>query len=123
MNRAALEIDAAVGLTNHATVALIQALGDGGLAIGRDLGLAGIDDFTAARVLRPGVTVVAQPVAQIAQEAVRMLLELMAGRPLSQLHVELSPRLIPRGSLGESASLEMTSPALPDVSPDPLEAL
>ena len=95
-------VDAVVGLTSQSTLAIIHALGDLDLRIGSQMGVAGIDDFTAARVIRPGVTIVAQPVSQIAQHATDLLVQRMAGsdKPIQTLRV--TPTLEVRGSLGET---------------------
>lgn len=94
-------VDAVVGLTSQSTLAIIHALGDLDLRIGSQMGVAGIDDFTAARVVRPGITVIAQPVYQIAQHATDLLVQRMAGsdQPIQTLRV--TPTLEDRGSLGE----------------------
>lgn len=69
--------EAIIGLTNWSTLAALQAISKLGWTWGQDVGLAGIDDFAAADLLRPGITVVAQPVEQIAREAFSALLSLM----------------------------------------------
>lgn len=97
---------AVVGLTSQSTLAIVQAAGDLGLQVGRQVGIAGIDDFTAASVVRPGITVVAQPIEQIARHAIDILVQIMSQPegasplPVQTLHVK--PSLIVRGSLGEA---------------------
>ncbi|MCC6580526.1 MAG: LacI family DNA-binding transcriptional regulator [Phycisphaeraceae bacterium] len=67
--------DAVVGLTNHSTLGAYQAIRSLGLSIPDDIGLAGVDDFAAAALLSPPVSVVAQPLEQIAIAAADLLLQ------------------------------------------------
>lgn len=117
---ASAPLDAVVGLTNQATLMAIQAVGDLGWTPGHPVGIAGIDDFSAADILRPGITVVAQPVEEIARTATRLLVACMkqegkrpaprAAPPISREPIYLPPRLVARGSLGEAAEQQHSSP-------------
>lgn len=69
--------DAVVGLSNICTMGLVEALEDLGLTWGESLGLTGIDDFSAASLVRPSITVVRQPIQRIATEAFSLLLKQM----------------------------------------------
>jgi len=93
--------EAIVGLTNTCTLGSIEAIADLGIAWGESIGLAGIDDFPAASLLRPSVTVVVQPIEQIAAKAVRLLLDYMTKpkRPAGNESVLLDPLFISRDSL------------------------
>ena len=95
--------EAIVGLTNTCTLGTIEAMVDLGITWGESVGLAGIDDFPAASLLRPAVTVAAQPIEQIADNAVRVLLDYMAKpkRPAKNKPVLLDPVFILRASLPE----------------------
>ena len=93
--------EAIVGLTNTCTLGTIEAMVDLGITWGESVGLAGIDDFPAASLLRPAVTEAAQPIEQIAANAVRLLLAYMAKpkRPTGRKSVLLNPVFIRRDSL------------------------
>ena len=95
--------DAVVGLSNVCTMGLLEALADCGLAWGASLGLAGIDDFSAAPLVRPSVTVVRQPVRRIAAEAFSLLLERMKnpGEGFAAATVLVEPEWTERESLPE----------------------
>jgi LacI family transcriptional regulator len=97
--------EAVVGLNNVCTIGTVQALREMGLLVPEQIGIAGIDDFTAASLLRPAVTVVAQPVDGIAAAAVSLLLGLARGAAPQRRTVLLSPALIPRGSLPDRARI------------------
>ncbi len=77
LEKAAKLPDAVVGLSNVCTLGIIEALADLGLDWGTSLGVAGIDDFSAAPLVRPSISVVAQPTRRIAAEAFGLLLKLM----------------------------------------------
>ena len=67
--------DVLLGLSNVCTMGIIEALEDLEMSWGETLGVTGIDDFDAASLVRPAITVVRQPVEQIAAEAFSLLLK------------------------------------------------
>lgn len=69
--------DAIVGMTNVCTLGILQALEGLDLNWSDNLGLAGIDDFAAAALVHPAISVVSQPLSRIALEASSLLLRLM----------------------------------------------
>ncbi len=93
--------DAVVGLSNVCTMGLLEALADCGLAWGASLGLAGIDDFSAASLVRPSITVVRQPIQRIAAEAFSLLLNQMENpkEEWRNPHIQLEPVWEERESL------------------------
>lgn len=77
-----------------------------GLRIGEDIGLAAFDDESWFPLNLPPVTAVAQDVARMGEEAVRLVCEVMAGRrPQS---VVVPTRLVVRESCGEPGRLSGT---------------
>jgi len=90
---------AMVGLVNSCTVMALHELLEMNLAIPGDIGVAGIDDFSAATIFRPAITVVAQPLTRIAEQAVELLCDAMAGRSAEIKTRLLSPALLVRQSL------------------------
>lgn len=91
-------VDVIVGLTNDSTLLALEAVRDAGLTCPRDIGVCGIDDFRAAESVNPPLTVVAQPIPEIARAAVDGLLTMLRGEPLVS-PAPLDPRLIQRSSL------------------------
>lgn len=94
--------DAMVGLTNHSTLSIIEAMYDANMYVAEPIGVAGIDDFSAATITRPGITAVTQPVGRIAVRAAAHLLALMAGEAVPAKSTLLDPVLIARGSLRDA---------------------
>ena len=95
--------DAIIGLTSSCTLGVLEALAELGIAWGDDVGLAGVDDFAGAEFMKPAITVVAQPIEQIAATAFATLFDRMneadadpAGRAKHHL---LEPVLLARDSL------------------------
>jgi LacI family transcriptional regulator len=71
-----------------------------GLHIPRDLTIVGYDDIPFAAMVAPALTTVRQARNQMAAEAVRLLLQQVAGIDRSPEQIELQPELIVRGSSG-----------------------
>lgn len=88
--------DALFIANNLMTVGAIRAIHERGLSIPDDIGLVGFDDSPVAELLRPMVTVVAQPVIEIGRTAAELLLDADPSRPARD--VVLAPRLIVRES-------------------------
>lgn len=64
---------------NHMTIGAMRALGQHHLRVPDDVALVAFDDFDWADVFAPHLTAIAQPIDQIAQGSVAMLLERIAG--------------------------------------------
>jgi DNA-binding LacI/PurR family transcriptional regulator len=77
---------------------VINAGWDAGLAVGRDLAVVGFDDAPIARFLRPPLTTLAQPIQELGERLVTMLIDHINGRPVPQDQVLLPPTLVTRAS-------------------------
>src|SRR6185437_6521421 len=64
---------AIVALSNMMTLGVLTALRELGLAVPRDVSVASIDDFDFADIMNPPPTVVAAPIAEMAQRAIATL--------------------------------------------------
>ena len=83
---------------NLMLIGVMRALGDLGLRVPQDISVCSIDDFPWASAFQPALTVVQQPIADMAGAAFRALLGRLggeAGPPARQL---LSPHLVVRQS-------------------------
>jgi LacI family transcriptional regulator len=93
--------DALFATNNICTIAVIQSLQTLGIRIGRDVALAGFDDVDFYTLMRPSITSVSQPVAELGRTAFRLLLDRMQGRgPSSKVRVTLPVTLVVRESCG-----------------------
>ena len=75
-----------------------------GLAVGRDVSVAGFDDVPLAEHVHPPLTTVRQPVYEIGQRICEMLVQLLQDGTLSERHVILQPQLVVRDSCRAPAS-------------------
>ena len=71
-----------------------------GLAVPRDLALAGFDNEPWTDLIEPGLTVIEQPVAEIGAQAMQRLFERIAKPDQPVRKIVLSGRLVARGSTG-----------------------
>jgi LacI family transcriptional regulator len=78
----------------------IRASSEAGLEIGKDISITGFDDIPQAARL----TTIRQPMHRLGQTAADMLLNLLAGKPVSPLHVHLDTELMIRESTGKPRS-------------------
>lgn len=91
-------------ITDMMAVGALQALRSAGLGVPQDVALVGFNDIPQAVWLNPPLTTVAAPSFQMGIEAMRMLQNLIAGKPLVQQHVILPTSLVIRHSCGEHES-------------------
>ncbi len=83
------------------TLDILRLLQRAHISIPRDLALVAFDEFDAATIVSPQVTVVRQPVADLGFKAFSLLLERLKGSRMgSSQHVVMNTELIIRGSCG-----------------------
>lgn len=83
---------------NYLTLSVVRVAHDLGLSIPDQLSLVGFDDFDFAAALRPALTVVAQPVAELGCAAAELMLKRLAGDSSPAIEISLPTTLIERGS-------------------------
>jgi LacI family transcriptional regulator len=71
-----------------------------GLAIGRALSIVGFDDIFHASQSHPPLTTIRQPLDEMGETAVELLVTLVEGKSPLTLHRELPTELIIRGTTG-----------------------
>jgi DNA-binding LacI/PurR family transcriptional regulator len=91
---------AIVTMSDLMAIGAINAGWDAGLHVGQDLAVVGFDDAPVARFLRPSLTSLRQPIAEVGERLATMLADLCSGRPLSERQVLLPPELVVRESSG-----------------------
>ncbi len=69
-----------------------------GLEVGRDVAITGFDDVPTAEFLRPALTTVRQPIPEVGQQVVDLLLKQLYGDPIDQKGILLKPELVIRHS-------------------------
>ena len=91
---------AVVALSDLTAIGAMNAIYEMGLQPGRDVAVVGFDDVPAAKYLRPPLTTLHQPIAEVGERVVNMLLQLIRGEELTEREVLLPPTLIVRESSG-----------------------
>jgi DNA-binding LacI/PurR family transcriptional regulator len=69
-----------------------------GLTLPGQLSICGHDDLAISAHVWPGLTTIHQPVEDMLEQAVRLLIDLLKGGPIPGRQVILPPRLMIRGS-------------------------
>ena len=75
----------------------LHAARDLGIRVPEQLSIVGFDDFPVGPLLNPPLTTLRQPLMQIGEAAVRLLLRIVEGRTAEQRRL-IAPELIVRGS-------------------------
>ena len=65
---------------------------------GRNFAVVGFDDSPVTRFIRPALSSLSQPIAEVARRLVDMLRRPLPGEPIAQRTVVLEPELIVRAS-------------------------
>ena len=89
---------AVVAANDVSALEVIQAAEERGMQVPRDLSVVGFDNIPEATQHGHGLTTVAQPLQEIGSKALQMLLLLLDGRTLDEMHVQMPTRLVVRGS-------------------------
>jgi DNA-binding LacI/PurR family transcriptional regulator len=89
---------AVVALSDLLAIGVVNAATDAGVTVGQDLSVVGFDDAPVAGYLRPALTSLRQPIREVADRAVGMLIDLVRGVRPEPSHVLLKPQLIVRES-------------------------
>lgn len=97
--------DAIFTLKNSTTMFAFEAMQKLKVHIPKSIALLGFDDFELADTVRPSITVIQQPIAELGRTAAELLFQELlgqkkAGRSGNGQHVQLGTHLIPRDSCG-----------------------
>lgn len=95
------KIDAIFSIKNELTVHAYRVLRERRIAIPDTVGLLGFDDFELADALEPPISVIRQPVREIARKAAEMLFHAMEHAPIGKNIVTMKVELISRASCSE----------------------
>ncbi|MGH2538058.1 MAG: LacI family DNA-binding transcriptional regulator [Candidatus Promineifilaceae bacterium] len=89
---------AAVCVSDLVAIGALKAISAAGLVAGRDVGVTGFDDVPLAEFIQPALTSVRQPVKQVGEQVIALLLKQIHGQPIASKCVLLKPELIVRAS-------------------------
>lgn len=79
-------------------IATIQAAAELGLDVPGDLSVVGFDNIPESALSAPPLTTVSQPVRQMGQQSVELLMRLVRGEPVEVSHITLATDLVVRRS-------------------------
>lgn len=85
-------------------IGAIQALKEAGYRIPEDVSIVGFDDISSAQYVSPPLTTVEVPKAYLGEAAVGRVVQMIEGRSLQPLKVEVFTRLIRRKSVAGAQS-------------------
>ncbi|HYP99716.1 MAG TPA: substrate-binding domain-containing protein [Polyangiaceae bacterium] len=105
-----IEFDAVAAASDNMAFGAMSVLRRHGKRIPLELPVTGFDDVQMARLDSPPLTTVAQPFAAMAEEAVRVILDQLAGRPVADC-VELPALFVVRQSCGCGVRTRLVRPA------------
>jgi DNA-binding LacI/PurR family transcriptional regulator len=91
---------AVVAVSDLMAIGAMNAAYEARMRPGRDIAVVGFDDIPTAQYLRPSLTTLRQPIDEVGERVVNMLLQLVRGEELVQRRVLLAPTLIVRESCG-----------------------
>ncbi len=104
---------ALIGVNDLTAIGALRAAHERGLAVGRDIAIAGYDGTEDAEHTQPPMTTLKQPTYDTARRLVSMLLARLAGEPLAEPQVILQPELVIRESTaGESHLAQLQNSVL-----------
>ena len=90
---------AIVALNDPMAIGAMRTAGRRGLQVGADLAVTGFDDTPLAYYIQPSLTSVRQPIWEIGQRLIRLMLDLLPSNPPAQPSCTLlAPELIVRAS-------------------------
>jgi LacI family repressor for deo operon, udp, cdd, tsx, nupC, and nupG len=69
-----------------------------GLRVPEDLSVVGFDDIRFARYMDPPLTTIAQPMREIGEGTVRLLLDILRGNAIAPVSVTLPHKLVIRAT-------------------------
>jgi DNA-binding LacI/PurR family transcriptional regulator len=75
------DIDAVFVASDLMAAGALTALHRAGRRVPQDVAVGGFDDSSVATLVRPALTTIRQPMSRISAEMVRLLMDLIAGRP------------------------------------------
>jgi len=92
--------DAVLGMLNLASIVAFEQLMALGVSVPQSVALLSFDDFALSSTLRPAVSVIRQPVAEMSKAATRLIFEQIQSGDTTPHHITLSTEFIARSSCG-----------------------
>lgn len=94
------EPDAVFAASDQMAMGALRAIREAGLHVPQDIALVGFDDLLPPGNIHPRLTTIRQPVVQLGQEAVNVLLDIIRNGPSPSNRIILDTQLVIRESCG-----------------------
>jgi len=94
------ELTALVACNDLMAFGAMSAVQSRGMRVGEDIAVSGFDDLPEAEYVYPPLTTVHQPIYEIGQRLVRMLIDIIRGQAPDETQVVLQPTFVVRASSG-----------------------
>lgn len=89
---------AIVCMSDHLAIGAMSGTASTGYRVGQDIAITGFDDIPMAAFLHPPLTTVRQPIAEVGEKVVDLLLKQINGEFIEEKGIILEPKLIIRES-------------------------
>jgi LacI family transcriptional regulator len=86
------------GANDVSAIAVIEAAAGLGLRVPEDLSVVGFDNIPESALCSPPLTTVNQPIRQMGERSIQLLLKLMRGDHIRSTHITLATELVVRQS-------------------------
>lgn len=94
------QLTAIVACNDLMALGVMAAIQECGLEVGRHIAVSGFDDLPASEYASPPLTTVRQPIYEIGQRLVEMLINIIVGKPQAETQLVLPCTLVVRASSG-----------------------
>ena len=92
------EIDGIFAANDTMAIGVIKAIHQLGLKIPEDVSVIGFDGIMLSKAITPELTTIEQPIYELGETAARMLIGLIAGKPLEKNYFKFDVKLLERES-------------------------
>ena len=89
---------AVLTLSSRKTIGALKAIKELNLKIPDDISVIGFDEFAAAELLTPPLTMISQPISEFGNVSINMLLKMINGEQVQKKVIKLKPELLVRES-------------------------
>jgi LacI family transcriptional regulator len=105
------EIDSVFFASNYLGIFGLESIGQLELSIPKDIAVICFDDHDVFRIFKPGITIIEQPIEDIAKTSIGLLINIIEGKPLETKDhtVVKSTNLVVRDSTKERSLLNLAS--------------
>ncbi|MCB9437355.1 MAG: LacI family DNA-binding transcriptional regulator [Anaerolineales bacterium] len=89
-------ITAIVACNDHMALGTMEAIRERGLTVGKDIAVIGFDDIVSAGIATPPLTTIRQPIFEIGERLIQMLIQIIQNQPPKEQQVLLPTTLVIR---------------------------